>query len=201
MPEEIRESIFQPFVRGPTTAFVPGVGVGLSLVRQFAKIHGGTAWVEDRAGGGASFNVALPTWPVNGRRRVLMTSRLDSGVEIEQALRETGYEVAQCGGPGAPPVCARSPLVADGSCTLAEGAHIVVFTWDLDNPENLAVLRACRAVRPETPVIVQADETTAARHRELLTGCVVVSEELKADHLIALIREVLGEELALNPGG
>jgi two-component system sensor histidine kinase MtrB len=36
------------------------VGIGLSLVAQFAEMHGGRAWVEDRAGGGSSFKVYLP---------------------------------------------------------------------------------------------------------------------------------------------
>ena len=43
----------------------PGVGIGLSLVKKFAELHGGRAWVEDRPGGGASFRVILrdPTAP------------------------------------------------------------------------------------------------------------------------------------------
>jgi hypothetical protein len=34
--------------------------VGLTLVRRFAELHGGHAWVQDREGGGASFRVFLP---------------------------------------------------------------------------------------------------------------------------------------------
>jgi signal transduction histidine kinase len=34
--------------------------VGLTLVRRFAELHGGRAWVQDRQGGGASFRVWLP---------------------------------------------------------------------------------------------------------------------------------------------
>ncbi len=30
------------------------------LVAQFASLHGGRAWVQDRPGGGASFRVFLP---------------------------------------------------------------------------------------------------------------------------------------------
>jgi signal transduction histidine kinase len=29
-------------------------------VARFAELHGGRAWVEDRSGGGASFNVYIP---------------------------------------------------------------------------------------------------------------------------------------------
>jgi PAS domain S-box-containing protein len=61
IPAEQRESIFRPFQRGPGGgSFAPGSGVGLALVAQFASLHDGQAWVEDRAGGGASFRVLLP---------------------------------------------------------------------------------------------------------------------------------------------
>jgi PAS domain S-box-containing protein len=61
IPAEQRESIFRPFQRGPGGAtYAPGSGVGLALVAQIASLHDGRAWVEDRAGGGASFRVLLP---------------------------------------------------------------------------------------------------------------------------------------------
>ncbi|HEV3399383.1 MAG TPA: histidine kinase N-terminal 7TM domain-containing protein [Actinomycetes bacterium] len=59
IPAEQRESIFRPFQRGGAT-YAPGSGVGLALVAQIASLHDGHAWVEDRAGGGASFRVLLP---------------------------------------------------------------------------------------------------------------------------------------------
>jgi PAS domain S-box-containing protein len=55
-----RDAIFQLFQRGDQVAGVPGAGVGLSLVSQFAALHGGRAWVEENPGGGASFRVLLP---------------------------------------------------------------------------------------------------------------------------------------------
>lgn len=58
IPENLRESIFEPFTRAGEGE---GAGVGLSLVARFAALHGGRAWVEDRDGGGASFRVWLPT--------------------------------------------------------------------------------------------------------------------------------------------
>jgi PAS domain S-box-containing protein len=58
---ELREQIFEPFLQGPDAPqHSPGVGVGLALVRRFAELHGGRAWVEERPGGGASFRVLLP---------------------------------------------------------------------------------------------------------------------------------------------
>jgi len=61
VPDEIKETVFEPFWQGPTTpAHAPGTGIGLSIVMQFTKLHSGRAWVEDRPGGGASFRVLLP---------------------------------------------------------------------------------------------------------------------------------------------
>jgi PAS domain S-box-containing protein len=62
VPDEVKESIFEPFRRGPDTS-QPGSGIGLSLVARFAELHGGRAWVQDREGGGASFRIFLPTGP------------------------------------------------------------------------------------------------------------------------------------------
>jgi PAS domain S-box-containing protein len=65
VPEELADAIFEPFRQGPTvSSHSPGTGIGLSLVSRFAALHGGRAWVEQRAGGGASFRVFLPVGPV-----------------------------------------------------------------------------------------------------------------------------------------
>jgi len=69
VPKAIRTEIFEPFKQGDVPSHSPGTGVGLSLVAQFAKLHGGRAWVEDRVGGGASFRVTLPPVTKGGGRR------------------------------------------------------------------------------------------------------------------------------------
>src|SRR5581483_3136303 len=55
IPPDLREEVFEPFRRGDPEDPSPGSGIGLSLVAEFARLHGGRAWVEERPGGGASF--------------------------------------------------------------------------------------------------------------------------------------------------
>jgi signal transduction histidine kinase/DNA-binding SARP family transcriptional activator len=61
VPSELRTQIFERFrhsVRSRTQG--SSLGIGLSLVLRLAELHGGSAWVEDRSGGGSSFQIILP---------------------------------------------------------------------------------------------------------------------------------------------
>jgi signal transduction histidine kinase len=63
VPPEEREHIFERFSRGSPgdrDATDRGVGLGLALVTQHVRGHGGRAWVENRPSGGARFVVELP---------------------------------------------------------------------------------------------------------------------------------------------
>jgi signal transduction histidine kinase len=63
IPEEDREKIFAPFYRRPDRSAAPGHGLGLALVRQVARYHGGDARHVPRPGGGSRFEVSLPVSP------------------------------------------------------------------------------------------------------------------------------------------
>lgn len=61
IPPELWEEVFRPFVtRRAHQADECGPGLGLSLVRLFAELHGGTAHMEGGPGGGARVVVRLP---------------------------------------------------------------------------------------------------------------------------------------------
>ena len=63
----VRHHAAERSARGYSHAGVPGAGIGLSLVAQFAAVHGGRAWIEDHPGGGASFRVRLPLHQAAGQ--------------------------------------------------------------------------------------------------------------------------------------
>lgn len=61
IPLEQCERVFEPFYRVPGSSEADGgVGLGLSLVRQIAHLHGGTVSCRQRSGGGSCFRVWLP---------------------------------------------------------------------------------------------------------------------------------------------
>jgi signal transduction histidine kinase len=55
-----REKIFARFVRGTTAVGTNGLGLGLSLVSEIAKWHGGAASLDAVQGGGSRFRITLP---------------------------------------------------------------------------------------------------------------------------------------------
>jgi signal transduction histidine kinase len=59
IPDELKAVLFEPFRQGDTSSG-RGMGIGLSLVERFAQLHGGSAYIEDREGGGARFVITLP---------------------------------------------------------------------------------------------------------------------------------------------
>lgn len=61
IPPEAMPHIFDRFFRGdPLKHSVPGSGLGLSIVRRIAEIHGGNVSAENRPEGGALFRVEIP---------------------------------------------------------------------------------------------------------------------------------------------
>jgi two-component system NtrC family sensor kinase len=56
VPDEIRERIFSPFF----TTKAAGSGLGLTIVGQIVREHGGTIEVQSKVGSGTTFTVRLP---------------------------------------------------------------------------------------------------------------------------------------------
>lgn len=54
------EHIFEPFHRASNTANIPGMGLGMSIVKQAVDLHGGEITVESAIGTGTTFTVILP---------------------------------------------------------------------------------------------------------------------------------------------
>lgn len=124
------------------------------------------------------------SWPGrSGKARVVVENPDRSELwGYAEALREAGYDVATCSGPGgvehARSLC---PLVETGRCTLVDGADVVVSTSAL--PEALSILAAL-ASRGSPRVVFEAPAPTFDRYRDaagdaVLVACPVTEEILR----------------------
>ena len=63
IPTSEQQRIFQDRVRLPqTSSTTSGFGVGLSVCRRIAEVHGGRIWVVSEPGEGACFHFTVPVW-------------------------------------------------------------------------------------------------------------------------------------------
>jgi len=62
VPRDVLETMFEPFhARGATSASHGGLGLGLYIVQEFVRAHGGTVHARSsEASGRTEFEIALP---------------------------------------------------------------------------------------------------------------------------------------------
>ncbi len=95
IPEAELPNIFNRFhrVEGARGRTQEGTGIGLALVQELAKLHGGTVGVESIYGEGSTFTVTIPLGKEHlppdriGARRTLESTALGAGPFVEEALR------------------------------------------------------------------------------------------------------------------
>jgi PAS domain S-box-containing protein len=65
--EDDQKRLFQAFHRGKNVGQASGTGLGLTIARQAAELHGGTITVESKVGLGTTFTVTIPNGIVEDR--------------------------------------------------------------------------------------------------------------------------------------
>jgi sigma-B regulation protein RsbU (phosphoserine phosphatase) len=63
IPAEAHATIFEAMTRGTSTSAVRSVGLGLFIVREIARAHGGTATLDSTAASGTTFRAVFPSAP------------------------------------------------------------------------------------------------------------------------------------------
>jgi PAS domain S-box-containing protein len=95
IPEDQLPQIFERFHRviGARARSHEGTGIGLALVQELVKLHGGSVRVVSTAGRGTTFTVAIPLGKAHlpsgqiGATRSLSSTALRADVYVEEALR------------------------------------------------------------------------------------------------------------------
>jgi PAS domain S-box-containing protein len=171
--------LFQPFNRlGREWGTAPGMGIGLVLVRQLARLLGGDVDVESASGNGTTFRVTLPAGagspPAAGDGRVPAS---DDGGEVrgrvlyveDNRVNAMLIEQMLARWPGVQVV-----IADDGAAGLAQAASlspdVILLDMQLPDMSGLEVLRRLRSQASTNGVSIIAlsasalpDEVAAAR--------------------------------------
>jgi CheY-like chemotaxis protein len=111
MSAELVAKVFDLFVQGEGSRQQAGLGIGLTLVRHLAELHGGKAYAASTGpGDGSVFTVTLPAIeaqpapslaeavaapPLARRRILLVEDNVDARSTMYEALRLDGHDVFQ----------------------------------------------------------------------------------------------------------
>ena len=106
--KEKQEQIFERFFQTNTTSAIlnQGTGIGLSIIKEFIKMHGGTIEVESEPGQGATFTIQLPL--KIAAEQPAAGYQLQSGSSTDEEVPASREEPAAITSPGSP---ADLPLV------------------------------------------------------------------------------------------
>ena len=152
MTPELLARVFEPFVQGPAPAnrLQSGLGIGLALVRQLVRLHGGDVEAASAGvGQGSTFSVWLPALAIDAqipainnpdkdasrqRKLVYVEDNADARVMMAELLRMLDYQVIE---------------VADGTSTLpavlAAQPDAVIIDIGLPDIDGYEVARRLRA--------------------------------------------------------
>ena len=100
IPEEHREQIFERFHRIESTQArtYEGSGIGLALVQELVKLHGGSVRVESAVGAGSTFTVTVPCGKEHlpaGRIQAgqfVASTKIQAEAYVEEARQQAGNQ-------------------------------------------------------------------------------------------------------------
>lgn len=157
IPDEIKKSIFVPFVTSKKKG--EGTGIGLSMVYRLVHDMDGQIKVSSRVGIGTVFSITLPAWegnlvgeqeeiqdPPQGKERILF---VDDEPEIcenwKDLLSNLGYTVTACSNSrDALRLFQQNP----------DGFDALITDYTMPNLNGMELARTAIAIRPSLPIIL-----------------------------------------------
>lgn len=124
-------------------------------------------------------DIEPPTWEGDaGGHRILLEEE-DSVLRraMALALREAGFQTAECAGPGSHGD-GRCPLVEGSGCHAVDEADAVIQVLVPSDEAMNEVRAVIRAHNPDVPVTVITPAVTAARNPDLVAGSTVSTRPL-----------------------
>ncbi|RKZ06358.1 hybrid sensor histidine kinase/response regulator, partial [Candidatus Fermentibacteria bacterium] len=150
--EENQKKLFQPFMQADasTSREYGGTGLGLSLVKKFSELHGGTAWAESELGKGSTFTFTIP---------------IEGGAEAETEAEVTEEDVPEEDVP-------EEEVEVAAEVEMPEKMHEVPAVKETVTAEELAAIEIPEIIEPaggsgdEPLILVLEDDISSS---ELLT--------------------------------
>jgi len=182
VPEEDLPRLFERFhrVEGQQARTYEGSGIGLALVQELAKLHGGRASAESTLGEGSTFTVTIPRgtdhlpWERLGAAREWVSTAVAPEVYVEEATRWSPAASAGVPAPQ-PPADAPRILLADDNADMRDYVRRLLEPhWRVEAVEDGA--KALEAARARPPDLVLTDVMMPG-----LDGFALLRELRKAD--------------------
>lgn len=160
IPEEELPKLFQRFhrVRGAEGRTHEGSGIGLALVQELVRLHGGEVHVESALGAGSTFSVRIPVGAGHlpaehvGRARTQVSTALGATPFVEEALRWLPEP------PSDPAVTVREATAPTRAAAERHRGCVLLADDNADMRDYVA-----RLLSPFHDVITAADGQTALR--------------------------------------
>lgn len=84
IPEDELPKLFERFFRASTSTGIPGTGIGLNLVRELVRMHGGSLGVESTESVGSTFIIRLP---LDTQVSDAQSRQSENGATVDAGLR------------------------------------------------------------------------------------------------------------------
>jgi signal transduction histidine kinase len=160
IPPEEQARVFERFhrVEGTPARTVEGSGIGLALVSELARLHGGSVAVASAPGAGSRFTVTLPIHPARSAAappRAPSRAGASAAPFLEEALGWLGDRAPPAGAPAPPAEAERILVVEDNADLRAYLASTLGPHWRVEAVADGA--RALEAARAHPPDLVLTD--------------------------------------------
>ncbi|RKH08040.1 response regulator [Corallococcus sp. CA047B] len=206
IPEAAMPRLFERFhrVEGARGRSHEGTGIGLALVQELVKLHGGTVRARSTPGKGTTFTVSLPTGGAHLPAARVDTggTRASPGAGAQAFLEELSQWTAEGSPPTPPPVTPSSTatkpriLLADDNADMRDYlTRLLTPRWSVETATH--GLQALAAARANPPDLILSDVMMPG-----MTGMELV-QALRADERTRTIPLVLlsaraGEEATIE---
>jgi PAS domain S-box-containing protein len=198
IPEEHRDRVFERFhrIEGTRARTHEGTGIGLALVQELVKLHGGSVRVESAVGQGSTFTVTIPcgTAHLPQERIQARPSLASTAVRAEAYAEEALRWLPDEGGLASEVELLPNPAPLDSAPPLeASGKRELIVVAD-DNADMRQYLRHLLDERYEVYAVAdgrQAWEATLMLHPALVLADVMMPQMDGFD----LLRAIRGDSV------